>query len=48
MKRKANASTKSKEMQPYPQAYTQLQHICYCPNAAAKRQKSANFNTFDN
>jgi len=32
MNKKANASTKSKEVQPHPQANTQLHHICFCPN----------------
>jgi hypothetical protein len=48
MKRKANASTKSKEVQSNTQADTQLHHICFCPNAPAERQMTANFNTFDN
>ena len=30
--RKANASAKSKEVQPKAQADTQLHHICFCPN----------------
>jgi hypothetical protein len=47
MKRKANASSKSKEVQPNMQGDTQLHHICFCPNAPAKRQMSAIFNTFD-
>jgi len=33
MKRKANASAKSKEVQPHPQANTRLHHICFCPTA---------------
>lgn len=33
MNRKANALAKSKEVQPYPQADTQLHHICFCPTA---------------
>ena len=32
MNRQANASAKSKEVQPHPQANTQLHHICFCPN----------------
>ena len=31
-KRKANASAKSKEVQPHPLAIMQLHHICFCPN----------------
>jgi len=30
--RKANASAKSKEVQPNAQANPQLHHICFCPN----------------
>jgi hypothetical protein len=48
MNRQANASAKSKEVQRHPQADTQLHHICFCPNAPAERQMTANFNTFDN
>jgi len=33
MKRKANASAKSKEVQSHPQADTRLHHICFYPNA---------------
>jgi hypothetical protein len=47
MKRKANASTKSKEVQPNTPPDTQLHHICFCPNAPANRQMTPNFNTFD-
>jgi len=28
----ANASAKSKEVHPLPQAIMQLHHICFCPN----------------
>ncbi len=31
--KKANASTKAKEVQPHPQADTRLHHICFCPTA---------------
>jgi len=31
-KGKANASAKSKEVQPNAQADPQLHHICFCPN----------------
>lgn len=48
MKRKANASTKSKEVQANTKANTHLHHICFCPNAQTKRKMTANFNTFDN
>ena len=30
--RKANASAKSKEVQPHAQADPQLHHICFCPD----------------
>jgi hypothetical protein len=30
--RKANASAKSKEVQPNAQANPQLHHICFCPD----------------
>jgi hypothetical protein len=33
MRNKANASAKSKEVQPHPQADPQLHHICFCPTA---------------
>ncbi|AMQ56273.1 hypothetical protein AO498_07580 [Algoriphagus sanaruensis] len=32
MNRQANASAKSKEVQPHPQGDTQLHHICFCPD----------------
>jgi len=31
--KKANASAKTKEVQPHPQADTRLHHICFCPTA---------------
>ncbi|MBK8673204.1 MAG: hypothetical protein IPN93_09500 [Bacteroidetes bacterium] len=34
--RKANASAKSKEVQLYPQADTQLHHICFCHDTRQK------------
>jgi hypothetical protein len=34
--RKANASAKSKEVQPTAQANPQLHHICFCPNRTTK------------
>jgi hypothetical protein len=33
MRNKANASAKSKEVQPHPQGDTQLHHICFCTTA---------------
>ncbi|EKT3956930.1 hypothetical protein SL054_002008 [Flavobacterium psychrophilum] len=48
MKRKANASTKSKEVQSNTIADTQMHHICIYPNAPANRQTNANINNSDN
>jgi hypothetical protein len=42
MKRQANASAKSKEVQRHPQADTQLHHICFCPNASRHSQTDIN------
>jgi hypothetical protein len=36
--RKANASAKSKEVQPNAQADPQLHHICFCPTAPQQSQ----------
>jgi len=36
MNTQANASAKSKEVHPHPQADPQLHHICFCPTAPAQ------------
>ena len=36
--RKANASAKSKEVQPNAQADPQLHHICFCPDTQRNNQ----------
>jgi hypothetical protein len=35
--RKANASPKSKEVQPTAKAVSHLHHICFCPNPLRQR-----------